>query len=61
MSNRVAPMWDVSRVQHKVLAGCPGRLTSVGCPRITPFYWRLRGQELRWHEDSLSEEAKSSV
>jgi AAA domain (dynein-related subfamily) len=54
MSNGVAPMWDVSRVQHKVLAGCPGRLTSVGCPRITPFYWRLRGQELRWHEDSLS-------
>src|SRR6202142_3703938 len=54
MSNGVAPMWDVSRVQHKVLAGCPGRLTSVGCPRITPFYWRLRGQELRWHEASLS-------
>ena len=54
MSNGVAPMWDVSRVQHKVLAGCRGRLTSVGCPRITPFYWRLRGQELRWHEDSLS-------
>ena len=34
----VALAWDVERVQREVLVGCHGRLTSVGCPRITPFY-----------------------
>ena len=43
MTGSVALVWDVARVQHKLLVGCHGRLTSVGCPRITPFYWRLRG------------------
>ena len=51
MTASVALVWDVARVQHKVLVGCPVRLTSVRCPHVSPFYWRLRDQDLRCHDD----------
>ena len=47
MTGSVALVWDVARVQHEVVVGCHERLTSVGCPSITPFDWRLRGQDFR--------------